>query len=390
MILMHFKRPFYEAVAGGLLLSVFLYRIPPAEILKATASLFTNKTNLYMILSMYFVMYLQQIMYRRDLINKSVDDLNGVIANRRINTALAPTMVGMLPSSTSSYICASIIKRQTDGYLDADTQAAMTSWFKHAPESFIPTYANTILFAGLAGISMSSFTAASLPMFFLQIFIMYVFYLRKIPKEPVSRSDRGKAESLKGLLLHMLPIIGTVFIIIAFNLHVVFATPIMIAVCLLVFGFKPADIPSMAKDAFQIKQLLNTALVLLLKEFISYSGIMSVSGAGSSITKLPIPLFLAIGLIYMAGGFTGFVTGVVAMITPIAFSVLPQAGLPLMLLYMCMQHAASLLSPVHICLVFAAEACGSNMAGLLKKTFLPCMAYIAGGFIWYFILSALI
>ena len=106
MIIMHFKRPFYEAVAGGLLLSVILYRIPPAEILSRTASLVTNKTNLYLILAMYFVMYLQQEMARRDLINKSVDDLNGVIANRRINTALAPTMVGMLPSSTSAFICA--------------------------------------------------------------------------------------------------------------------------------------------------------------------------------------------------------------------------------------------------------------------------------------------
>ena len=388
MIIMHFKRPFYEAVAGGLLLSVILYRIPPAEIISRTAALVTNKTNLYLILAMYFVMYLQQEMARRGLINKSVDDLNGVISNRRINTALAPTMVGMLPSSTSAFICADIIKRQTEGYLDPDTKAALTSWFKHAPESFLPTYSNTILFAGLAGISISSVTLASLPMFFLQLGIVYALYLRKIPKEPISRSERGKGESLRSLLFHMLPIIGTVFIILAFDLHVAFATPIMIVVCALVYRFKPADMLVMAKDAFQIKQLANTVLVLLLKEFIDYSGILGK--IPDMVTKLPIPAFLAFGLIYLVGGFTGFSTGIIALVTPVAFAAVPGAGLPLMLLYMAMQHAASLLSPIHICLVFAAEGCNSNMGGLLRKTVIPCIAYIAGGFIWYYVLGAII
>ncbi|MBR6970005.1 MAG: hypothetical protein IKH87_04670, partial [Firmicutes bacterium] len=60
------------------------------------------------------------------------------------------------------------------------------------------------------------------------------------------------------------------------------------------------------------------------------------------------------------------------------------------LLYMAMQHAASLLSPIHICLVFAAEGCNSNMGGLLRKTVIPCIAYIAGGFIWYYVLGAII
>jgi hypothetical protein len=298
-------------------------------------------------------------------------------------------MVGMLPSSTSAFICASIIKKQTDGYLDPDTQAAMTSWFKHTPESFLPTYSNTILFAGLAGISIASVTAASLPMFFLQLFIMYVFYLRKIPKEPISRSDRSKGESAKSLVYHMLPILGTVAIILGFNLHVAFATPIMIIACGFVYRFSLKDMVKMAVDAFQIKQILNTVLVLLLKDFISYSGLFERAGE-SGITQLPIPLFLAFGLLYAFGGFTGFGTGIIAMITPIAFTILPEAGLPLMLLYMAFMHAGSLLSPVHICLVFAAEGCNSNMGGLLRKTVLPCVAYVAGAFVWYYVLGMIV
>ena len=387
MTIMAFKRPFYEAVAGGLVASILFYRIPLSEVAIRSAAIVTKPDNLKVMLALYFVTYLQYMLEKRNLIELSVKDMDGVFKNRRLNASLAPTAIGMLPSSASSYICGNIVNSQTAGYLNDDIRAAMTSWFKHTPESFLPTYTNTILFCSLSGIAISTLTTAALPMGVASIAIMYFMYLVKIPKTPLSEPEKGRLESLKDLFSHLWPIIATVAIILAFDLHVAVAIPIIIVCVAIVFKFTAEELIGLITGAFQIKLIANTALTLILKEFVDYAGVLDQ--LPEIITGLPIPAVVSFCIIYAIGGLTGFATGMITLVTPLAFATLPGAGVGTLILFSAVNHAFSLISPVHTCLVFAADACHSTMGGLLKYTLIPNILYMASAIALYVVLDVL-
>ncbi|MBR7148600.1 MAG: DUF401 family protein, partial [Firmicutes bacterium] len=47
----------------------------------------------------------------------------------------------------------------------------------------------------------------------------------------------------------------------------------------------------------------------------------------------------------------------------------------LMALLMCMSHAASMLSPTHVCSVVAADYFGVSLGQLIRKTILPTVLF---------------
>ena len=55
------------------------------------------------------------------------------------------------------------------------------------------------------------------------------------------------------------------------------------------------------------------------------------------------------------------------MATPLAFAALP-GGMPLMVYLMCIVHAASQISPTHVCLVAAADYFEVSLGDIIRKT----------------------
>ena len=86
----------------------------------------------------------------------------------------------------------------------------------------------------------------------------------------------------------------------------------------------------------------NTFLVLCLKELIAHTGVLLL---------LPD-----------------------AMGTPLAFAAIP-GGAPLMEYLMCMAHAASQISPTHVCLVVAADYFHVTLGDIVKKTLPVSIAF---------------
>ena len=128
----------------------------------------------------------------------------------------------------------------------------------------------------------------------------------------------------------------------------------------------------MLRSAFEVKLLLNTFLVLVLKEFIAFSG--ALESLPLLLSHLPIPMVFIFVLLFFIGGIISGTSGIIAMGTPIAFAAM-DGGMPLMVLLMCISHAASLVSPTHICLVVAAEYFHISLGELIRKTLLPALLF---------------
>ena len=154
-------------------------------------------------------------------------------------------------------------------------------------------------------------------------------------------------------------------LILAFNIQVVPAVLIAVAAAAIIYRFKLRDLGKMLISAFEIKLLLNTFLVLVLKEFIAYTHVLELLPQALSV--LPIPGYIVFSLLFFLGGIISGTNGIIALGTPLAFAAL-DGGMPLMVLLMCMSHAASQISPTHVCLVVAADYYNITLGELVRKT----------------------
>lgn len=105
-----------------------------------------------------------------------------------MNTAGASLFIGLLPSAASMILCSEIVKDVTDGYLEPKEQAFTASWFRHIPESVLPTYTAVLLMLSLPGVEISQFVAGMIiPVTTLAFNICHS--MKKICRE--ARVDQG-------------------------------------------------------------------------------------------------------------------------------------------------------------------------------------------------------
>lgn len=365
IVLLVLRRPLYQAILGGLAATAVLYQFPLSEIAKRTSMVITQWSSIAVLLSLYLITFLQRILESRSQIRLAQQDLNGIFHNRRINTVGAALFIGLLPSAASMILCSEILKDATDGYLKPHEQAFAASWFRHIPESTVPTYTAVLLMLSLSGVEISQFIVGMIVPVVILIFLGYVTCLRKIPKETGTPKSDSRLKDLKNLFKHLWSLMLILVLILVFDFQVVTSVLVTIAASILVYKVNGQELKIMLRSALEKKMLMNTFLVLTLKEFISYTGVLIL--LPEAMSALPLPTYLIFALLFFVATAVSGATGAIAMGTPLAFAALP-GGVPLMVYLMCITHAASQISPTHVCLVVASDYFHVPLGKVIRKT----------------------
>lgn len=116
VLLLALRRPLFQAITGGLVLIVILYRVPMSAVLRQTANVFMNWSSFSILVSLYLITYLQRMLEARSQIKLAQQDLNGLFHNRRVNAAGASLFIGLLPSAAAMILCGDIVRDATEGY----------------------------------------------------------------------------------------------------------------------------------------------------------------------------------------------------------------------------------------------------------------------------------
>ncbi len=372
ILLLAVGRPLYQAIAGGMIVTAVLFRIPVTVIGGKIASVITNGSSLSVLLSLYLITFLQRILESRSQIRLAQQDLNGIFHNRRINTAGAAFFIGLLPSAASMILCADIVKEATEGYLNPKEQAFTASWFRHVPESVLPTYTAVLLMANLSGVEISAFILYMIFPVIVLAGLGYIIYLRRIPSDTGTPVSGNRLADLLHLMQHLWSLILVLILILLFHFEVVTAVLVSILLSIIIYRVTLDEIKKFVFSAFEKKMLGNTFLVLCLKELIAYTGVLML--LPDAMAKLPLPTYLIFGLLFFTATVISGSTGAIAMGTPLAFAAIP-GGAPLMAYLMCMAHAASQLSPTHVCLVVAADYFRVTLGDIVKKTLPVSIAF---------------
>ena len=379
-----FKKPLYMAILAGAATVILLCGIDPAAALRLTVRGITNRETIVVVAVLYLITYLQRLLEMRGQLQEAQQDLNGIFGNRRINATLAPVFIGLLPSAAAVNICADIVDDACGEDLSRDEKTFVASYYRHIPESFLPTYPSVLLMAELGGVPLSGFVGGMLPLVVVLYGLGYVFYLRKVPKAVREASPYGRLQSMKRLFSHLWSLFLIVALILAFNLPIYLAVLGVIALSVAVYKFSWAELRPVFRSALEKQMLLNSVLVMVFREFIQYSG--TIEALPKALSVLPVPQYMIFALIFFIGALMIGNNAIVAMTASLAFASIPGAGAPLAILLISFTYAAMQISPTHYCLFIAIDHFQSEYPALVKKTVFPILLFCAAAVAYYNVL----
>ena len=348
------KKPLWMALAGASIVTGLVFGLPLETFFGSVWGAATSATTLTLLVVVYSLTFLQQLMEERKMLRRAETSMTKLLNNRRMSLAVTPVLIGLLPAPGAVLMAASVIEGSCSDYMSREDMAFVSTFFRHVPESSLPTYTSVILAAAVSGLPMAPFLLCMIPFILLLMAVPYVIYLRRVPKETGMPPSQNRGRDLAEVLLALWPIILIIVLILGFQLETLPAT--LIALLALIFiGRYPmrATVAPMVKKAFHPTMLASTFFAMIFREVLGATG--AVGRLPALFENLPIPLFLVFAIIFFVGTVVGGLQTMVTMIVPAALAAFPTAQLPMLVLLMSTGHLASQLSPTHICITLAAE-----------------------------------
>lgn len=361
------KKPLYISILVGAVISVILYRIPIITSFQLAFKSCTSKDTISLVLAFYTITYVQRMMEKRGHLLLAEKSLDNIFNTRRINAMIAPFVIGLLPSAGAVLIAAPIVQNASGDYLTREEQTFVTSYYRHISEAFLPTYSSILLALDLSGVDMTKFVVGMLPMVAILFILGYVFYVRKIPKSNGISQSKDKKDDIINLIISLWPIAVTITIILTLKIPVYMAVIPVIIVSAILNKFSVDELIRMVKTAFETKLIVSTVMIMIFKELLTFTGV--IGRLPEYFEKLPIHPAIIFSLIFVIGTLVAGSQAIIALALPLAFATIPDGGLALMILLMCMTYIAMQVSPTHICLAIVTEAFDVSFIELVKKTF---------------------
>lgn len=381
------KWKLWKAMTLAIVATMVLWQIPVSTDAKLLWRACSDWENIQVLLVFYLIMFLQRMLERRSQLKLAQRDLNGIFNNRRVNATVAPICIGLLPSAAAAKICGDIVSEAAGDDLTVPEKAFVTSFFRHIPESFLPTYTAIILCSTLSGVPLGSFVLGMLPLIVCMFLTGYFYVVRRLPRETGDVPSENRGRDVLRLIGHLWSLFAIVLLVMAVHMPVWAAVLLVIAAAFLVYRFKPADLPGLFVSSFEPDLLLNTALALVFKEFISHVDV--IAKLPQAFGHLPIPMWLIFALIFFFGSVICGSTAIIVVCTGLAFSAVPGGGMPLMVLLNTFSYLAMQVSPTHVCLSVVADHFHVSLGTLIRKT-IPPVLILAVVTVGYYLLLRLI
>ena len=381
------KKPLYISILVGAVISIVLYKIPVITSLQLAFKSCTSRDTISLVLAFYTITYVQRMMEKRGHLLLAERALDNIFNSRRINAMIAPFVIGLLPSAGAVLIAAPIVQNASGDYLTREEQTFVTSYYRHISEAFLPTYSSILLALDLSGVDMTKFVVGMLPMVVVLFVLGYIFYVKKIPKSTGISQSKNKKEDILNLVISLWPIAVTIMIILTMKIPVYMAVIPVIIVSAILNRFSVDELIPMIKTAFETKLIVSTVMIMVFKELLTFTGV--IERLPEYFEKLPIHPAVIFSLIFVIGTLVAGSQAIIALALPLAFATIPNGGLALMILLMCMTYIAMQVSPTHICLAIVTEAFDVSFIELVKKTFPILVIFTAITAIYSYLLFVL-
>ena len=391
-------------MAGALLLAPF-FRLSFSKTGTAFFDCLTDPKTIALCLIVAFILMLSSSLEQSGQLKRMLADFRGLIKNPKLNLALFPAIIGLLPMPGGAVFSAPMVKELGgQSELPADYLSYINYWFRHIWEYWWPMYPGVLLATLLADINLAAFIAMMFP------FTLIVVLIGWIPVEgtrlrPADIAPAG-GRRIKPFLKEIWPIL---FVIVAgIGLGWIFSTAtdgrfsvakeagLIISLCagnLMVWrsnAMSGKDIRKIVVNPHVFNMVYMIAAILLFKQILENSG--AVDEICSELISLKIPLVLVWGILpFIVGLLTGITIAFVGSTFPILITLAAAGGheqlmMPYIMLALSCGFSGVLLSPVHLCLLLSNNFFGTTLPPVYRLLWFPCLCLIGWAFIYFAIL----
>lgn len=366
VVLLKFRLSLAISIACGAAATALLFGLNPINALGIAARSAVSWSTISLLIIFYLLTFLQRMLESRGQLTKAQQALNGLFNNRRVNASLAPIFIGLLPTAGAVTICGAMVDDACGDYLTVEEKTFVTTYFRHIPESFLPTYSSVILGTQLSGVPINAFIVGMLPMVLVLVWLGYITYLRKVPKDTGTPPSTDKKQDLKSLWVSLWSLILTIALILVLDMPIYIALVIANLLNIFINKFKLEELRPMLRTAFEGNIMLSTLAIMILKDILTATG--AVERLPAVFSQLPIPTAMVFALIFFFGTIVSGSTAIIVLCIPLAFAAMPGGGMPLLVLLNGCAYAAMQLSPTHVCLAVVTEYFHVEMGALVRKT----------------------
>lgn len=364
IVLMARRVPLYAAMGVSLLLGFLLYRVPLSGMAAILSRGLGSRTTLYLLLAFYVITFLQRVMEKRRLLVQAERSMTRLFGSRRINATAVPFVIGLLPAVGAVLMARPIVDAAAGEDLDIRERCFVTSFHRHISESFLPTYPSIILAMELSGVSMPHFVLGMLPLVAILFLLAFLLYVRKIPKTQREEGVHRREEVLR-VLESLWPILASIALILGFRIPVYLAVLPVLLLTLFINRLKWSEIRPMFVSAFETRLMLTTAMVMVFKELLEFTGV--IQSLPAFFQGLPLAPVIIFGLIFFFGTVLAGSQAMIAMMLPVAIASL-GSSLGLLIFLQSMAFIGSQISLTHVCLAVITESYELPFTALIEKT----------------------
>nr|HID58102.1 DUF401 family protein [Desulfobacterales bacterium] len=407
--LMRLKISLGSALLAGSILLGFWCALSPVQIATSMVRSILDEKSIVLSLIVSLILVLSHSLEKTGHMQRLLDSFKGVSQNVRLNLAVFPALIGLLPMPGGAIFSAPMVDALSkQESITPEQKTLINYWFRHVWEFSWPLYPGFILTCALSGISVGNFFLAQFPLTLFMLLVGYLGIIRPIPmlKESDRTYHRG---SLTDFLVELFPIllvicgslIGGAVLHLLRGLwngleHLPKEFPLLLVLILSILWVWWKNGIDNIREITQI--LINRSLVAMIFMILAimiFQGILkdsnSISEISQSLIAGHVPIFLIVLVLpFIVGGVVGITIAFVGTTFPIIFSLLSSFGLhneifPYTILGFCAGYVGVLLSPLHVCLILTNAYFSTDLNRIYRFLWFPCTALMTAGIVSFFL-----
>ncbi|MDD5723492.1 MAG: DUF401 family protein [Syntrophales bacterium] len=388
-------------VLGAILIGVLFGLRPGAMFSSVVSSVMMPKT-LSLAVIVTLILVLSSSMETGGQMARLLDNFRGLVANPRLNLALFPALIGLLPMPGGAVFSAPMVKDLGNrSGLRPDQLGFINYWYRHIWEYWWPLYPGVLLAVTLAEINLWTVVMIMWPLTVIAVSLGSLSVRGVELKNAAGKRDMTRPAG--PFLRELIPILiviggglgmGMLLSAISPGLHIAKETGLIVALVLSIVyvwvrsAMTGDSIRRVIMDPHILKMFYMVIAILIFKGTLEDSH--AVVAISTEFMEYSVPLILiTVVLPFIVGGIAGitmaFVGSTFPIIIPLIHSMGEGAFLPAYVaLALVSGFIGVLLSPLHLCLILSNQYFGAAFGSVYQHLLLPCLCLFATGLAYFF------
>ena len=386
---------------GAILIGVLFGLTPGAMLLSAAGSIVMPKT-LSLAAVVTLILVLSSSMELGGHMERLLNNFRGLVTNPRLNLAMFPALIGLLPMPGGAIFSAPMVKELGNrSCLRPDQLSFINYWYRHIWEYWWPLYPGILLSVTLADIDLWTLVMVMCP------FTIVAVSLGSLSVKGIdlkhAAGKRDKSRSARPFFKELIPILMVIFVGLGAGMllshifpdfHTAKETGLIIALILSIAyvwfrnGMDGNKIWEVVINPHLLKMFYMVIAILVFKGMLEDSH--AVAAISREFAEFSVPLVLiAVALPFIVGGITGITIAFVGSTFPIIVPLVHSMGegsftLAYIVLALVSGFLGVLLSPLHLCLLLSNQYFEAPFGRVYRHLILPCIFLFATGFVYFF------